>query len=116
MRYPNRKMMKVLLNIFHNTSVSLSALHFFIVKLMALPTAKRKEGKTRSVGVNPFQFACNKGEKVVAELPGVFTMIIRQTVNPRKTSRARNRFVVVVILVSWGFKVIIFLIRSNREP
>ena len=32
-----------------------------------------------------------KGEKVVAEFPGVFTMIIKQIVMPRKTSRERNR-------------------------
>jgi len=32
-----------------------------IIKAMALPTAKRKKGNTRSVGVNPCQGACSNG-------------------------------------------------------
>jgi len=36
--------------------------HFGITKLKALPTANKKEGNTRSVGVNPCHCACNNGE------------------------------------------------------
>ena len=67
--------------------------HLSITKLMALPTAKRNEGKTRSVGVKPCHWACNNGEYVVCPLPGVFTMIMKQTVMPRNTSRASERWV-----------------------
>jgi hypothetical protein len=59
---------------------------------MALPTANINDGKTRSVGVKPFQLACSSGGYVVGPLPGVLTMIIKQTVMPRKISRARNRW------------------------
>ena len=68
-----------------------SARYFSIEKLIALPTAKRKDGNTRSVGVKPCQLACNSGENGSAPSPGVLTMIIKQTVNPRNTSRARKR-------------------------
>src|SRR5436190_20661304 len=51
-----------------------------------------KVGNTRSVGVNPNQCACNSGGYEVSPLPGVFTMIMKQIVIPRSTSRARNRW------------------------
>jgi hypothetical protein len=66
---------------------------------MALPTANKKEGKTRSVGVNPCHAACCNGEKVVAPLPDVLTMIIKQIVMPLKTSRAGNRWEAAMLLV-----------------
>lgn len=65
---------------------------------MAFPTANKKEGNTKSVGVNPCQFACSKGEKVVAPFPGVFTIIIKQIVIPLNTSRAVKRWLAAVIL------------------
>src|SRR6185437_3990822 len=91
-RYPSRKMMAALLNIFHNTDPVPRPSNFFCEKLMALPTANKKEGKTRSVGVKPNQTACSRGGNAVAPLPGVFTMIIKQIVIPRNTSSERNRF------------------------
>jgi hypothetical protein len=53
---------------------------------MALPTANRKKGKTKSVGVQPCQLAWAKGLKVLAQEPGLFTKIINATVAPLKTS------------------------------
>src|SRR5579875_4046489 len=58
---------------------------------MALPTANKKEGNTRSVGVKPCHCACSSGAKGVAPLPGVFTIIIKQMVMPRNTSNAKKR-------------------------
>jgi hypothetical protein len=41
-----------------NKTVALDSFsHFGNTKLIALPTANKKEGKTKSVGVNPFQAA-----------------------------------------------------------
>ena len=82
-------MSRVLLKIFPSTAALLIAANFFRAKLIALPTAKRKEGNTRSVGVQPFQWAWRNGEYVKVSLPGVFTMIIKQTVIPLKISRDR---------------------------
>src|SRR5690242_2538824 len=86
-------MMTVRFKIFPTTSAFPKPAHFCITKLIAFPTAKRKEGKTRSVGVKPCHLACNKGEKVTESSPAVFTMIIKQMVIPRNTSRAKNRLV-----------------------
>ena len=55
-------MIAVRLKILPSTCDWLRLFHLFITKLMALPTANRKEGKTRSVGVNPCQWACSSGE------------------------------------------------------
>jgi hypothetical protein len=60
-------------------------------KLMALPTANKKEGNTRSVGVKPCHAACSRGENAAAPLPGVFTMIMKHKVMPRNTSSDKNR-------------------------
>jgi hypothetical protein len=57
---------------------------------MALPTANKKEGNTKSVGVNPFHSACKNGANVAAPSPGVFTMIIKQIVIPLNTSSDKN--------------------------
>jgi hypothetical protein len=59
-------------------------------KLSELPTANKKDGNTKSVGVNPCQLACLKGAKVCNASPGVLTMIIKQIVIPRKTSNDKN--------------------------
>jgi hypothetical protein len=61
-----------------------------MVKAMALPTAKRKEGNTRSVGVNPCHEACSSGSKG-ADPAWLFTMIMKHTVIPLNTSRAVKR-------------------------
>jgi hypothetical protein len=63
--------------------------NFLILKLMEFPTAKRKVGKTRSVNVNPCHSACLKGEYILPQSPGVFTIIMRQTVRPLSTSSER---------------------------
>lgn len=60
-------------------------------KLIAFPTANKKEGNTRSVGVNPCHEACNSGANGVAPLPGVFTIIMKHTVMPRNTSSDKKR-------------------------
>lgn len=53
----------------------------------ALPTANKKKGKTRSVGVQPCQGACSSGAYKFDQLPGLLTNIIKATVAPRNTSR-----------------------------
>ena len=84
-------MSSVLLITLPKKAPSPSARYLSMEKLMALPTANKKDGNTRSVGVNPCQLACNSGAKAVAPSPGVLTIIMKQTVNPRNTSRARKR-------------------------
>ena len=84
-------MISVRLKILPSTAPVFISFQRRITKLIAFPTANIKEGKTRSVGVKPFQGACSSGAKVVAPLPGVFTIIIKQMVIPRKTSSARKR-------------------------
>ena len=88
--HPIRKISRVLLKILASTCDWDKVFHFDITKLMAVPMAKRKDGYTRSVGVNPFHFAWCKGEYANSPLPGVFTMIIKQMVIPRKVSRAKD--------------------------
>jgi hypothetical protein len=88
-------MSAVLLKILVRIAELLMLTHLGITKLIAFPTAKRKDGKTKSVGVKPCHLACCKGAKVMS-FPGVLTTIIRQMVIPLKTSRARNRFGAVI--------------------
>ena len=97
MRKPNRNMISVRFNIFHQTVPADKLDHFSMAKLIAFPTANKKDGNTRSVGVKPCQWACCNGEKLVAPLPGVFTMIIKQTVMPRNTSNAVNLSVAAIV-------------------
>ena len=47
---------------------------------------KRKNGKTRSVGVQPCHFACLNGAYTNAQLPGLLTIIIIAIVMPLKIS------------------------------
>ena len=82
---------------------------------MALPTANKKEGNTKSVGVKPCQCACNKGAYVVALLPVVFTIIIRQIVIPLKTSRAVNRWLPAVIFYWFWKNNLVILIKTGKE-
>jgi len=84
---PMAKMSRALLNTFFRKTGLPAASSLGITNAMALPTAKRKKGKTRSVGVQPCQGACSKGVYICAQLPGLFTSIINATVAPRKTSR-----------------------------
>ena len=55
-------------------------------KAMALPTANKKKGKTKSVGVIPCQVACFNGAYILPQLPGLFTNIMSATVAPLNTS------------------------------
>src|SRR5271165_3031127 len=59
-------------------------------KLSDTPTIKRKNGKIRSVGVQPFQSECFNGAKGKS-LPGLFTRIMAAMVPPRKTSSENRR-------------------------
>src|ERR1700735_4054796 len=58
------------------------------------PTRKRKVGKTRSVGVQPFHAECSKGQ--YAWPPLLLTMIMKAMVMPRSTSRDSIRAEVAV--------------------
>ena len=90
------------LRIFAKTSVLDQFAHLFMEKLKAAPTAKRKEGKTKSVGVKPCHAACWSGRNTYDQLPGEFTMIIKTIAMPRKTSSApyRLRFVSMAIALN----------------
>jgi len=90
--------MKVRRNILVSKCLSPISLYLSIEKLMAFPTANKKEGKTRSVGVNPCQRACSRGANASAPLPPVFTIIIKQMVIPLKTSSDKKRSRVFCIL------------------
>src|SRR5665811_1376360 len=60
-KYPSKKINNVLLNIFRKKAASLTIRYLSSEKLIALPTANKKEGNTRSVGVKPCHVACSKG-------------------------------------------------------
>ena len=55
------------------------------------PTMKRKEGKTVSAKVQPFQAACSREEKIAPSSPRQLARIIRDIVRPRKASREDSR-------------------------
>jgi hypothetical protein len=61
-RNPRRNMMAARFNTFFKKMPLPTDSYFFMLKLMAFPTTKRKVGKTRSVRVNPCHWACIKGE------------------------------------------------------
>jgi hypothetical protein len=71
---------------------------------MAAPTINMKNGKTRSVGVHPFHAECFNGGYTKLQLPGLFTTIIRATVNPRNTSSATSLFVLSIDLSNEYFE------------
>lgn len=58
---------------------------------METPIINIKEGKTRSVKVKPCQIACRRGAYTNSPVPGVFTIIIKAIVRPRKKSMERYR-------------------------
>ena len=91
------KIRTVRLVIFRNTFEKVLLPQPVFTKANAFPTANRKEGKTKSVGVNPCQLACSNGPKVKLQSPEVFTIIIKQMVIPRKTSSALNLFIMYSI-------------------
>ncbi len=63
---------------------------------MATPVMKRKNGNTRSAGVQPCHLACRRGSYTHDQLPGVLTRIISATVKPRKTSSACKRSALII--------------------
>jgi purine nucleoside permease len=83
---PMAKMRMVLLTTFKKNAVPFSS-NLGITKAIALPTAKRKKGNTKSVGVHPCQGACSNGGNIFDHEPGLFTKIINATVAPLKTSK-----------------------------
>ena len=96
MRYPRIKIQAVRFTVLvQNSEVVIP-----LLKLIAFPTANKKAGKTRSVGVKPCQLAWSKGANGVAPVPGVFTMIMKQTVMPLNTSRERNRVLALTIPIN----------------
>jgi hypothetical protein len=58
---------------------------------MATPTMNRKNGKMRSVGVQPCQSAWRRGPYTARQVPGLLTSTMPATVRPRKTSSDRSR-------------------------
>ena len=63
---------------------------FFLESTIETPTINMKNGYTKSVSVIPFQSACRRGENVLLQLPGLFTIIIKAIVRPLKTSTDNN--------------------------
>src|SRR3979490_584135 len=53
---------------------------------IATPTINRKKGKTRSVGVHPFHWACLSGQYELGSSPALLTRIIPAMVAPRNKS------------------------------
>src|ERR1044072_7557806 len=62
------------------------------------PTMKRKNGKTRSVGVQPLHAACSSGQQMCSHDPGLFTRIIPAIVIPRNTSSETRRWLSVGVI------------------
>src|ERR1700682_3108476 len=60
-------------------------------RYVVMPTMNRKNGKMRSVGVQPFHSACSSGGKIALQVPGSLTSSIPATVIPRKTSSESRR-------------------------
>src|SRR5690606_479238 len=61
---PMRKMRIVLLMTFFQNTPSPASCKRGITKDIAFPTANKKKGKTKSVGVQPCQGACCKGANI----------------------------------------------------
>ena len=74
-------------------------------RAMLTPTMKRKKGKTRSVGVRPFQAACSKGTKHRSPTP-LLTIIMPTIVRPRSTSRERRRW--FTEMEGWFYGLVMF--------
>src|SRR5262245_16346264 len=51
----------------------------------------KKNGNTRSVGVQPNHFACPRGEYIWPQSPGLFTRIMPRIVSPRNASSDSKR-------------------------
>ncbi len=63
---PIQKMSRVRLITFCQKTLSPAASNLGITKAMALPTANKKNGNTKSVGVQPCQLACSSGGNICA--------------------------------------------------
>jgi len=87
---PAAKIVTMRLKILRRELPFISLPYFFSEYHVDIPTIKRKKGKTRSVGVQPFHFECCKGWYTKSQLPGLLTIIIKATVNPLKISRETN--------------------------
>src|SRR5829696_4736686 len=59
--------------------------------VIATPTMKRKNGNTRSVGVQPSHLECSSGGKTLSQSPGLLTTTIVAIVRPRNTSSQAAR-------------------------
>src|SRR5437667_878408 len=58
---------------------------------MATPTMNRKNGKIRSVGVQPCHSACRSGGYTARQVPGLLTSTMAATVMPRNASSDTSR-------------------------
>jgi hypothetical protein len=87
---------------------------------MATPTMKTKKGNTRSVGVQPFQCACSRGQYEDGPSPGLFTRIIAAIVIPRNKSSDINRVVsgdceTLVAVAAWLIVVAVGIKLSGQR-
>ena len=92
MNTPMRKRMAVRRQIFARAAPPGLCPNRFSENHADVPIAKRNDGNTRSVGVNPCHAAWCNGPQATLSLPGVFTMIMNAIVMPRKMSSARMRW------------------------
>lgn len=79
---PAAKMRATLLRMRKSEDPENSKLYFLSEYHIATPAMKRKEGNTRSVGVQPCHEACLRGEKTCDHVPGVLTRIMNAIVIP----------------------------------
>src|SRR5690606_33249548 len=83
---PIKKINIVRLITFFQNIASPASCNLGITNDIAFPTANRKKGKTKSVGVQPCHGACFNGANICDQVPGLLTKIIKATVAPLKTS------------------------------
>lgn len=83
---PNRKIRRVRIKI-----CSKSKYFEGFDSTVVTPTINRKNGKTKSVGVQPCHSACSNGGYTFPQSPGLFTIVINIMVRPRKTSSEVRR-------------------------
>ena len=60
-------------------------------KSVEIPTRNKNVGKTKSVGVKPFQIECLRAQYALRLSPLLLTRIMKLTVNPRKKSSESSR-------------------------
>ena len=96
---PIRNITNVRFSIFLSVGTENSKLNFRNEIKVEIPIMNMKNGKIRSVGVNPFHSACLNGAYICPHDPGLFTSIIPAMVIPLKTSRDKRRLLAFASII-----------------